>query len=249
MRISKAATEKFNLSRRAVKEYIKAKKVYLNGTRVSSDVDISNSDEIYIQIDTPEISFEINEYLICAKEGIRFIDKPSFMHTERLRPEEPLTVEDIFPEIELLSRLDYLADGILAGVEKGVEVNYTEKTYLAAVYGELKGEVRMDNLIDASKRKKVLVTEFSGRNYTIIKPLEQKEGKTLVEVTLNSAQRHQVRAYLSYIGFPIMGDPLYGGKPFERLMLHCKKYTVNKTSEYSNLTDNFLEYFKRSAKI
>jgi 23S rRNA-/tRNA-specific pseudouridylate synthase len=33
--------------------------------------------------------------------------------------------------------------------------------------------------------------------------------------------RHQIRAQLAWIGLPILGDPLYGGRPAQRLFLHA----------------------------
>jgi 23S rRNA pseudouridine1911/1915/1917 synthase len=35
---------------------------------------------------------------------------------------------------------------------------------------------------------------------------------TLVEVRLQSGRTHQIRVHLAHIGFPIVGDPLYGGR-------------------------------------
>jgi len=46
---------------------------------------------------------------------------------------------------------------------------------------------------------------------------------TLVHCGLFTGRTHQIRVHLSESGFPILGDTLYGGKPYDRIMLHSDK--------------------------
>jgi 23S rRNA pseudouridine1911/1915/1917 synthase len=39
-------------------------------------------------------------------------------------------------------------------------------------------------------------------------------GYTLVELELKTGRTHQIRVHLSHLGWPIVGDDMYGGKPF-----------------------------------
>ncbi|HET7838872.1 MAG TPA: RNA pseudouridine synthase [Rectinemataceae bacterium] len=48
-------------------------------------------------------------------------------------------------------------------------------------------------------------------------------GQLEFRVRLVSGFRHQVRAQLAWIGFPILGDPLYGGLESGRLHLHAAR--------------------------
>jgi 23S rRNA pseudouridine1911/1915/1917 synthase len=43
--------------------------------------------------------------------------------------------------------------------------------------------------------------------------LEARENRILVEARLAHGRAHQVRAHLSYLGVPVLGDPLYGETP------------------------------------
>src|SRR5690606_6892948 len=49
----------------------------------------------------------------------------------------------------------------------------------------------------------------------------QKENISLLVIQLETGMRHQIRAQLSSVGYPILGDFLYGGREAPRLFLHA----------------------------
>jgi len=59
---------------------------------------------------------------------------------------------------------------------------------------------------------------------TEVKVLQEFDGFTHVELSLNTGRTHQIRVHLSYIGNPLLGDDLYGGERsgISRQALHCK---------------------------
>lgn len=109
------------------------------------------------------------------------------------------------------------------------------KTYLALIAGEpAEKKGRIDKPIGRHPvhRKKMAVTLSSGREATTEwMVLESYDGIcSLLEVRPHSGRTHQIRVHLSYLGLPIVGDPLYGGKgklagmlDVPRLCLHAKK--------------------------
>ena len=48
---------------------------------------------------------------------------------------------------------------------------------------------------------------------TIYRTREQYDGYALVELELKTGRTHQIRVHLAYLGYPIVGDILYGGLP------------------------------------
>jgi 23S rRNA pseudouridine1911/1915/1917 synthase len=59
-------------------------------------------------------------------------------------------------------------------------------------------------------------------------------GKALLLVNLKTGLRHQIRAQLSHLGFPILGDDLYGGRKADRLFLHALRYEFYEVVEDPN---------------
>ena len=54
----------------------------------------------------------------------------------------------------------------------------------------------------------------------------KKDGdKIFIRCSLYTGRTHQIRVHLSDSGLPLLGDELYGGKPFERIMLHAESLT------------------------
>lgn len=59
------------------------------------------------------------------------------------------------------------------------------------------------------------------RATTTVWQVEHTEQHVLVELALLTGRRHQARAHLTYVGLPIVGDPLYGRQDETRLHLHA----------------------------
>ncbi|QVL57529.1 MAG: RluA family pseudouridine synthase [Simkaniaceae bacterium] len=98
-----------------------------------------------------------------------------------------------------------------------------QKTYAAKVEGHLEkksGELR-HQLTHGSHQAKVEKTDDSKEailSYTVKKELAHS---TLLLIDLHTGRYHQIRAQLSHIGHPILGDTKYGStQKISRLALH-----------------------------
>lgn len=112
-----------------------------------------------------------------------------------------------------------------------------EKTYLAVVKGDFyekfgNVEQQVDNYLgrnQINRKKFTKVPPSKGKRaittINFIKTLEyQGQIYSLLKVMPKTGRTHQIRVHLSGLGFPILGDVVYGrGNAYPRLMLHAWK--------------------------
>ena len=89
-----------------------------------------------------------------------------------------------------------------------------EKEYIALVWGVVQAGRRIDAAIgrDPSNRQKMSARARHAREaVTRVTRAHHLPGLTLCQVAIHTGRTHQIRAHLSAIGHPIVGDALYGG--------------------------------------
>lgn len=95
------------------------------------------------------------------------------------------------------------------------------RTYIALVRGvipENSGEINLPIGRDPNNRQKMGVTRTNSKEaVTYFKVLKRYKEHTLVECHLKTGRTHQIRVHMSYIGFPVEGDPLYAGRKYDTL--------------------------------
>lgn len=126
----------------------------------------------------------------------------------------------------ICNRLDRNTSGILivaktyqAAREFGeaLQKRTVRKFYRCIVKGEItKPETINGYLLKDEKSNKVQILkdkrEGASEIHTAYRPIKCEKGLTLLEVHLITGRTHQIRAHLSSIGHPILGDPKYGDK-------------------------------------
>lgn len=155
----------------------------------------------------------------------------------------------------LLYRLDFETSGIMivakteeyfALMRNNFRDKMKRKLYWAVVEGEFNQEGFWTHYFRASgakgSKQKVDTTPHSDADMGEMEvyKVHSENNKSLVLVNLTSGLRHQIRAQLSALGFPILGDELYGGKSAERLFLHAWRYEWDEMEE-----DTQAELFER----
>ena len=137
----------------------------------------------------------------------------------------------------IVHRLDKDTSGLIVSAKndfahldlsRQIKDRQVTKKYLALVHGNMKDD---SGIIDApigrslKNRKKMAVTEGKSREaITQFQVLKRFSGYTLVEAVLRTGRTHQLRVHLAFIGYPIVGDQLYGqrkqGLNISRQALH-----------------------------
>jgi len=102
-----------------------------------------------------------------------------------------------------------------------------EKRYQAVIEGLLPNDKgTFQSWLDETNPFKVFsVPRSTGTRQAIThyRVLKRNRGRTLVELTLATGRRHQIRVHLADAGCPVVGDKKYGAKtnPAKRLGLHA----------------------------
>lgn len=96
-----------------------------------------------------------------------------------------------------------------------------EKIYHAIVCGEVlrdRGEIRAAIARHPSHRKCMAVDEEVGRQaHTSYQVLDRLNGASLVEARLHTGRTHQIRVHFKFLGYPLVGDLVYGNRQNQRL--------------------------------
>jgi 23S rRNA pseudouridine1911/1915/1917 synthase len=128
----------------------------------------------------------------------------------------------------LVHRLDNETSGVVLAARNAdafqaaraaFESSLIEKRYLALVscaFPEQAGQLETWLAPDTTDPRRVRVTTEAPDGYakqamTRYRTLRRGRRYALVELEVERAFRHQIRAHLAHLGFPIAGDALYGG--------------------------------------
>lgn len=139
--------------------------------------------------------------------------------------------------IHVVHRLDRETSGVLVfakhfaareALKEQFAEHSTERIYIAIVEGEMEppNGTFASNLREMRDLKMVSVKSHPDAKYAVThyKTIKRARGYSMLEVTLETGRKNQIRAHLSEAGHPIIGDVMYGStvNPIGRLGLHAK---------------------------
>ena len=122
------------------------------------------------------------------------------------------------------------------------------REYSAIVYGHMISGGSVNDPIGRDPKDRIKQTVSSnGKDATThYRVIDRFKSHTHVKAILETGRTHQIRVHLSHIGYPLLGDPMYGGRVrfpkkaseilkesllgFKRQALHSKKLTLNHPS-------------------
>jgi 23S rRNA pseudouridine1911/1915/1917 synthase len=164
------------------------------------------------------------------------------------------------PRAGIVHRLDKNTSGLLVvaktleaqtSLVRQLQKHTVKRDYLALVLGH----VSADGWVNAPvgrhpvQRTKMAVTVSGKEARTHYQVLEEFEGCTLLQCSLETGRTHQIRVHMHSIGHPLVGDPVYGGKPkkithetgrliagFSRQALHAQRLELSHPQHGNRMT-------------
>lgn len=156
---------------------------------------------------------------------------------------------EALPRAGLVHRLDKDTSGCLLVARtfgahhrliRAMKERLIKRHYQAMVWGEVIAGGAIDAAIGRHPvdRRRQVVTAGGRHAVTHYRVAARVAGGTLLNVALETGRTHQIRVHLAHVGFPIIGDPMYGrrGSPaglsdeqreawrgFRRQALHAAK--------------------------
>lgn len=138
----------------------------------------------------------------------------------------------------IVHRLDRATSGVMicaktpeahAWLQKQFAQRRTKKTYSAVVQGTpQEPHAIIDMPIERNPKLPQTFRVGAGGKSAITEYfiVESTGTHSLLELKPTTGRTHQLRVHLSHLGHPIVGDPLYGGQPADRLYLHAHQLEI-----------------------
>lgn len=257
-----------NLNKNTLFKALRKKDIRVNGKRVSEDILINTGDEITIFI-IDDFLFGTNNYnidIIYEDNNIIIFNKPENLSVTDDNISS-VTLTSIVKEkygknLEPCHRLDRNTKGLIIYTKNQESLNIMldkfknkeiEKHYYTKVYGIPKKdhEILKAYLFKDSKKSLVYISDSQKKDYleiiteyTVLNK-DIKNNTTSLDINLHTGRTHQIRAHLSHIGLPVLGDGKYGTNEINKKFNLKTQFLYSYKLKFNFKTDSgILNYLK-----
>jgi len=276
-RIDKYLADMLDHSRSTIQAMIKAETIQVNQRATKPNYRIKTDDVIDVaEIEEEEQIIEAEDIpltIVYQDADIVVIDKPVglVVHPGAGNPSGTLVnallfhirdLQAIKGEIRpgIVHRIDKETSGLLVVAKHAKALEHlsdqmkhktAHRTYVALVDGVIPHNLgKIDAPIgrDPKNRQRMAVVEGGKDAVTHFRVLERFTDNTLVECKLETGRTHQIRVHMSYINYPLVGDPKYGRRKTDTThgqFLHATELTFvhPTTDEELTFTSKLPPYF------
>ncbi len=238
-RLDQVLAELFpDYSRSRLQQWVRAGEVLVDGAQRKTKDRVLGGERIVIAAELEEatgvIAQDIALEVVYEDRDLLVINKPAglVVHPAAGNPDGTLQNAllhydaslNTVPRAGIVHRLDKDTSGLLVvarnltahqSLVAQLQVRTVKREYLALVWGLLVAGGTVDAPIGrhSTDRKRMAVTSFGKPAITHYRIEARYRGHTLVRVNLETGRTHQIRVHMTHLRYPLLGDPVYGGRP------------------------------------
>lgn len=238
MRVDQVLAEMFaEYSRSKLQSWIKAGRVLVNGEPLKpkdrleggESIEVDAEPEIVIHCEAEDIPLDI----IYEDEAILIINKPAGLVVHPAVGNWSGTLQNALlnyipslatlPRAGIVHRIDKDTSGLLMiaktlpahnSLIEQLQERSIHREYIAITKGRMISGGTIDEPIGRhpTDRKMFAVRENGKEAVTHYRVLERFAKHTMIQVKLETGRTHQIRVHMAHVRFPLIGDPMYGGR-------------------------------------
>ncbi len=242
LRLDQAAVELFpDYSRGRLQQWIKQGELTIDGRHVKPSARVSGGEILRIEaqlisegeVEPQDIPLDVlfsDEHLLVLNKPVGLVVHPAAGNWDGTLQNALLHYDPelgVIPRSGIVHRLDKDTSGVMvvarslkahASLVNQLQTRSMSRIYEAVVKGETPPAGTIEAAIDRNPRdRKKMAVMDSGRSaishYQLIQRLP---GTSHIQVSLESGRTHQIRVHMTHIGYPIVGDLLYGRGPIKQ---------------------------------
>ncbi|TAG33722.1 MAG: RNA pseudouridine synthase [Verrucomicrobia bacterium] len=185
-----------------------------------------NQDPARVRLITPE---ELTSWVLDEDEDVLALNKPGDVvcHPSKAGPWSSLAgavkAGRNLEKAHLIFRLDRETSGVVlfakneraaSRLQKAMQERRIRKTYRTVLVGELRAPIAVDQPLGDDERSPVFIKTTVRPDgkfaRSLFYPLALGGGFTFAEVRIETGRKHQIRAHAQWLGYPVVGDKIYG---------------------------------------
>ena len=240
MRLDQALSELFpDYSRSRIKEWIIDNKVLVNNNIVNKPKDkVLGGEKIIIEVEIEEETYhqpeDIKLNIVYEDDHILVINKPRdlVVHPGAGNPNGTVLNALLYhypdisrvPRAGIVHRLDKDTTGLMVVAKtieaqthlvESLQLREITREYEAVAMGIITAGGSVDQPITRHPTKRTHMAVFpTGKPaVTHYRVMEKYRLHTRLRLRLETGRTHQIRVHMAHIAHPLVGDPLYGGRP------------------------------------
>ena len=246
------------MTRSEIQKKIEEGSILLNGKRTKKNASVAIGDVIDVKSEETKQKIEPEEIpirILFEDPYLAVVDKPRGMLTQPTENERTGTLANAllgnFNHLStcqgddrpgIVHRLDRNTTGLLViaknddihrALSKAFEERKVKRVYRAIVHGVIPFErLLCDRSLGRDRKNRTRMSTNSDtlrEALTTVHTLKRYQEFTLIEAELHTGRTHQIRFHMEFLGYPIVGDPVYYrgskkrafNKKLPGQMLHC----------------------------